>query len=135
MASQPITPELAAIKKELTKKSRPTIHENTLNAVEHELFEYIHRETKKRNVNNVTRTNAYLEFYIRFPEIHWAFLGHMVSRNGGWNMTDLKGSLLSRLLSEEEKVDFFTFLERGNWLIFQDIYKTNIYSFINQNFF
>ncbi|WP_339316414.1 DUF2515 family protein [Oceanobacillus sp. FSL W7-1304] len=122
MASQPITPELAAIKKELTKKSRPAIHENKLNAVEHELFEYIHRETKKRNVNNVTRTNAYLEFYIRFPEIHWAFLGHMVSRNGGWNMTDLKGSLLSRLLSEEEKKDFFTFLERGNWLIFQDIY-------------
>lgn len=46
----------------------------------------------------------------------------MVSRNGGWNMTDLRGELLSRLLSEEEKISFFSFLERGNWLIFQDAY-------------
>lgn len=90
--------------------------------MEHDLITYINRETKKGNVNNVTRTNAYLSFYKRFPEIHWAFLGHMVSRNGGWNMTDLKGSLLSRLLSSEEQEVFFTFLERGNWLIFQDIY-------------
>jgi hypothetical protein len=46
----------------------------------------------------------------------------MVSRNGGWNMTDLKGELLSRLLTEREQQSFFSFLERGNWLIFQDIY-------------
>ncbi len=46
----------------------------------------------------------------------------MVSRNGGWNMTDLKGSLLPRLLSINEQEQFFLFLERGNWLIFQDIY-------------
>lgn len=45
----------------------------------------------------------------------------MVSRNGGWNMTDLKGELLSHLLSESEQNDFFQFLERGNWLIFQDV--------------
>ncbi|RLL45536.1 DUF2515 domain-containing protein [Oceanobacillus piezotolerans] len=90
--------------------------------MENELIQYILRETKNRNVNNVTRTNSYLDFYKRFPEIHWAFLGHMVSRNGGWNMTDLKGSLLTRLLSSEEQEAFFTFLERGNWLIFQDIY-------------
>lgn len=45
---------------------------------------------------------AYYDYYLRYPEIHWAFLGHMVSRNGGWNMTDLKGDLLSRLLSEKE---------------------------------
>ena len=46
----------------------------------------------------------------------------MVSRNGGWNMTDLKGGLLSRLLTKKEVESFFTFLERGNWLIFQDAY-------------
>jgi hypothetical protein len=46
----------------------------------------------------------------------------MVSRNGGWNMTDLKGELLSRLLSNKEKRSYFSFLERGNWLIFQDAY-------------
>lgn len=104
------------------KKRRPKIQENQLSEGEHHLIEYIRHETKKRNVNNVTRTNAYFAYYQRFPEIHWAFLGHMVSRNGGWNMTDLKGSLLTRILSSEEQKEFFSFLERGNWLIFQDIY-------------
>ncbi|WP_240338496.1 DUF2515 family protein [Peribacillus alkalitolerans] len=79
-------------------------------------------KTKEWNKNNVTRTKAYLDFYHQHPEVHWAFLGHMVSRNGGWNMTDLKGELLSRLLSGREKRYFFSFLERGNWLIFQDAY-------------
>jgi hypothetical protein len=37
-------------------------------------------------------------------------------------MTDLKGELLSSLLTNKEKRSFFSFLERGNWLIFQDIY-------------
>ncbi len=46
----------------------------------------------------------------------------MVSRNAGWNMTDLKGSYLSKLLTEQNQEDFFLFLERGNWLIFQDAY-------------
>ncbi|WCK52537.1 DUF2515 family protein [Aneurinibacillus sp. Ricciae_BoGa-3] len=75
-----------------------------------------------KNVNNITRTISYYDFYCRHPEIHWAFLGHMVSRNGGWNMTDLKGELLSRLLTEQEQKHFFHFLERGNWLIFQDVF-------------
>ena len=30
--------------------------------------------------------------------------------------------LLSRLLTKKEVESFFTFLERGNWLIFQDAY-------------
>lgn len=76
----------------------------------------------EHNLNNVTRTMAYLEIYQQYPEIHWAFLGHMVSRNGGWNMTDLQGEYLTRLLSKKERNSFFTFLERGNWLIFQDAY-------------
>jgi hypothetical protein len=37
-------------------------------------------------------------------------------------MTDLKGEFLSTLLTEKEQQAFFTFLERGNWLIFQDAY-------------
>ncbi len=70
----------------------------------------------------MTRTRAYYQFYKRYPEIHWALLGHMVSRNGGWNMTDLKGDLYTKLLSEKDQFTFFSFLERGNWLIFQDVY-------------
>lgn len=37
-------------------------------------------------------------------------------------MTDLKGEFLTKLLSEKEQESFFYFLERGNWLIFQDVY-------------
>jgi len=73
------------------------------------LIQQIRRHTAELNTNNVTRTKAYLDFYHLHPEIHWAFLGHMVSRNGGWSMTDLKGELLSRLLSEKDKQSFFCF--------------------------
>jgi hypothetical protein len=86
------------------------------------LVEKIKMKTDDLNRDNITRTKAYLEFYQKFPDIHWAFLAHMVSRNGGWNMTDLKGDLLSDLLDKQTKLDFFSFLERANWLIFQDAF-------------
>jgi hypothetical protein len=95
---------------------------NALTPSDIKLLNKIRLVTQDNNLNNVTRTKAYLEFYLRHPEIHWAFLGHMVSRNGGWNMTDLKGEFLTKLLSKKEKESFFHFLERGNWLIFQDVY-------------
>lgn len=95
---------------------------SSLSKEEEGLLKQIKLETKEWNKNNVTRTKAYLDFYKLYPEVHWAFLGHMVSRNGGWNMTDLKGELLSRLLTNKEKRAFFSFLERGNWLIFQDAF-------------
>ncbi|MGZ9586172.1 DUF2515 family protein [Paenibacillus marinisediminis] len=117
-----ITP-LETIRKELKKKLKhsPSVS-NKLTFSEQELLNKISRMTQEHNLNNVTRTKAYLEFYLRHPEIHWAFLGHMVSRNGGWNMTDLRGEFLTKLLSRKEQESFFHFLERGNWLIFQDIY-------------
>ncbi|SHN10771.1 DUF2515 family protein [Gracilibacillus kekensis] len=89
---------------------------------ERNVIKTIHQETIKHNRNNITRTAAYLEIYKQFPEIEWAFLAHMVSRNAGWNMTDLKGGLLGKILSVEDAKRFFAFLERGNWLIFQDAY-------------
>nr|WP_263328539.1 DUF2515 domain-containing protein [Neobacillus sp. Marseille-Q6967] len=108
------------IKEELKQKKKKTV--KNLTKEEIELIERIHQETKNLNLNNVTRTKAYFDFYQKHPSIHWAFLGHMVSRNGGWNMTDLKGDHLTRLLSKSERNDYFIFLERGNWLIFQDAY-------------
>ncbi|TBL81794.1 DUF2515 domain-containing protein [Paenibacillus thalictri] len=117
--------QLNAVKKELKKKSkhiRNSVRLPALTPKDGELIERIKEKTERLNANNVTRTTAYYDFYCRHPEIHWALLGHMVSRNGGWNMTDLKGELLSRLLSEQEQKEFFHFLERGNWLIFQDVY-------------
>ncbi|XEC96991.1 DUF2515 domain-containing protein [Paenibacillus tarimensis] len=82
----------------------------------------IRKQTVRMNRNNVTRTAAYLAFYRRYPEVHWAFLAHMVSRNGGWNMTDLQGELLPRLLNRRQREATFQFLERANALIFGDAY-------------
>lgn len=118
-------PPLLSIKRDLLAASKelqaqPDIQR--LSPQNRKLVQQIQERTADKNKNNVTRTMAYYDFYRKHPEIHWAFLGHMVSRNGGWNMTDLKGDLLSRLLSEKERQQYFDFLERGNWLIFQDVY-------------
>lgn len=122
MKKPQVSENLKEIKECLIKK-RKTKNANLYLAKEEEiLLQQIRIKTNEWNLNNVTRTKAYLDFYRKFPEIHWAFLGHMVSRNGGWNMTDLRGEMLSRLLNEKTKKDFFAFLERGNWLIFQDAY-------------
>ena len=118
----PLSPSLLKVKKELKKKGNKNIMKKDLSPEEKTLIQEIQSQTRKLNKNNITRTKAYFDFYSRHPEIHWAFLGHMVSRNGGWNMTDLKGGILSRLLTQKERVSFFAFLERGNWLIFQDAY-------------
>ncbi|WP_066061924.1 DUF2515 domain-containing protein [Neobacillus soli] len=113
---------LESITEELKKKSKfPTVVPKP-SKIERMLVGQITSKTREHNLNNVTRTKAYLEFYLRHPEVQWAFLGHMVSRNGGWNMTDLKGEFLTRLVPKKERNLFFSFLERGNWLIFQDVY-------------
>ncbi len=116
----PLSKTLKTIKRMLITKD-PAI-KRVLSAQDLKLLTKIKNETALLNKNNVTRTLSYLDFYKRHPEIHWAFLGHMVSRNGGWNMTDLKGGFLSKLLTKKESQAFFHFLERGNWLIFQDAY-------------
>jgi hypothetical protein len=114
------TKPILDIKNALIKSKTRPLPKPTKEEVE--LIDDIKRKTKELNLNNVTRTKAYLDFYRIHPEIHWAFLAHMVSRNGGWNMTDLKGDLISRLLDKQAKHEFFSFLERGNWLIFQDAF-------------
>lgn len=112
------------VKKELKKKMKkkssgllPCLSEN-----DKQCIHLIREQTRQLNQNNVTRTQAYFQFYLQHPEIHWALLGHMVSRNVGWNMTDLKGELLTKLLPERDQEAFFSFLERGSWLIFQDVF-------------
>jgi len=82
----------------------------------------IRRKTSVANLNNLTRTSAYLQFYLNHPEVEWALLAHLISRNGGWNMTDLRGDWLPRLLKTDEIKSFYAFLERCNWLIFHDAY-------------
>jgi len=112
------------VKKELKKKAKkkssgilPSLSEK-----DKQCIQFIREQTRQQNQNNVTRTQAYFQFYLQHPEIHWALLGHMVSRNVGWNMTDLKGDFLTKLLPEKDQKAFFSFLEQGSWLIFQDVF-------------
>ncbi|MBB6632711.1 DUF2515 family protein [Cohnella thailandensis] len=86
------------------------------------LVRRIREETERLNRNNVTRTAAYLEMYGRHPELHWALLAHLVSRNGGWSMTDLRGEWLPKLLDQETIRLTFRMLEACNALIFRDAY-------------
>ncbi|WP_010271249.1 DUF2515 family protein [Paenibacillus senegalensis] len=103
-------------------QTSPAIPFDRLTAEELQWVETIREHTETANRNNLTRTQAYLDIYLKHPELHWAFLAHMVSRNGGWNMTDLRGDLLSRLLDKEQIEALFALLEKANALIFQDAY-------------
>ncbi|MCY8209723.1 DUF2515 family protein, partial [Bacillus subtilis] len=86
------------------------------------LLSRIERQTKIKNADNISRTNAYKAFYDRHPEIKWSLLASFVSRNAGWSMTDLKGSLFQLGLRERQQKWFFLAYERANWLIFSDAY-------------
>lgn len=82
----------------------------------------IQDETGRHNIDNISRTDAYFQFYKRHPEIKWAFLASMVSRNAGWNMCDLEGDWMPRLLDESTRRLLYLTYERANWLIFHDAY-------------
>ncbi|MDY0408289.1 DUF2515 family protein [Virgibacillus soli] len=83
---------------------------------------FITNETKKHNLDNISRTNAYFAFYLKHPEIKWAFLASVVSRNAGWNMTDLVLPVFKQTLGEIENNQLFHTYEKANWLIFSDAY-------------
>jgi hypothetical protein len=85
-------------------------------------IEFILYETKKNNVDNISRTKAYFDFFIMYPEITWAFLASMVSRNGGWNMCDLEGEWFPKIIPKEKRALLFQTFECANWQIFQDAY-------------
>lgn len=87
-----------------------------------ELTRYIQELTGKLNKDNISRTNAYKKYFDRHPEVKWALLASFVSRNAGWSMTDLKGSLFGPGLSDAQQKWLFLTYERANWLIFSDAY-------------
>ncbi|MGF7047068.1 hypothetical protein J2T13_001570 [Paenibacillus sp. DS2015] len=86
------------------------------------ILQQIRDATTQANRSNLTRTKAYLACYEAYPELHWALLAHLVSRNGGWNMSDLKGGLMNDLMTSPLRDDIYRMLERCNALIFQDAY-------------
>lgn len=110
------------------------------------------------NRNNVTRTYYYATFWSRHPEVPWALLAHLVSRNAGYQMSDLKRyklwkdilagaaigglspttvpTLLVPILSNvatSELQALFALLEAGNFLIFHDVMpQLEVYSWAKQ---
>lgn len=119
----PVTREEAAqLRKEWSRLLSSPGEPPAPTAEEKTLINRITQAVEAANRNNVTRTAAYGEMYRKHPELHWAFLAHMVSRNGGWSMTDLHGELHPHLLDRQARRDLFLFLERANALIFQDAY-------------
>ncbi|WP_067725514.1 DUF2515 family protein [Oceanobacillus damuensis] len=86
------------------------------------LLHYITNSVTSHNVDNISRTKAYQNYFIRHPEIKWSLVASIVSRNAGWNMTDLYLPPFQGLLSKKERTRLFMTYERANWLIFSDAY-------------
>ena len=86
------------------------------------LYNEICNKVQKYNVNNLTRTSSYLALFKKHPELEWSFLAHMVSRNAGYHMTDIRSHILSHVLDSHEQRSLFTFLERCNSAIFEDAF-------------
>ena len=96
-------------------------------------------ERPRHNRDNLTRTAYYLAYWKAHPEVMWALLAHLVSRNAGYQMTDLRrqiercrrGSRWLRPIGDRVNAaaraertfgHLLRFLEAGNYLIFHDAY-------------
>ncbi|WP_396954449.1 DUF2515 family protein [Niallia sp.] len=89
---------------------------------EEKLITRIRLITDKCNLDNISRTNAYLRYYNKNQEIQWAFLASQVSRNAGWNMCDLNGVWIPQVVSQKKRQQIYLTYEKANWLIFNDAY-------------
>ncbi|MFE8702080.1 DUF2515 family protein [Cytobacillus sp. FJAT-54145] len=109
---------------EILQADKDQIHQPfvTTSSEERKIIRTIREQVFIHNENNVTRTSAYLKYFLRNPNVHWAFLAHMVSRNGGYYMTDLKSSFFKDIIPSHEQKRYFLFLERCNAYIFQDAF-------------
>ncbi len=63
----------------------------------------IKSETRRANRDNISRTIMYEQFYFRHPEIKWSLLAGIVSRNAGWNMTDLESKWFQHSLKKSDR--------------------------------
>jgi hypothetical protein len=87
-----------------------------------QVIQKISAATNSQNRDNISRTVSYADFFKRNPEIRWAMLASMVSRNAGYSMCDLKGDWFPRMLTSDTRKHLFLTYERANWLIFQDAF-------------
>lgn len=87
-------PALWPLARELAKAKEARQAANSLATTEQDTIAEIRRKTAASNADNLDRTSTYLTFFHKHPEVHWSLLAHLVSRNAGWSMTDLRGELL-----------------------------------------
>lgn len=106
----------------LAGDDRASATQQAISAEDEDLLRLIREETRQMTRNNLTRTDAYYAIFKACRELHWALLAHLVSRNGGYNMTDLHRRAVKAITSEADRVAFFSFLERCNDVIFRDAY-------------
>ena len=99
-----------------------TLHIHSAGSDGERLIAIINNLTRKWNKDNISRTKAYLHFYRRHPEVKWAFLASMVSRNAGWNMCDLESPLYKKALDRPYRQALFMAYEKANYLIFRDAF-------------
>jgi hypothetical protein len=78
--------------------------------------------TVAENRDNVSRTCAYADYYSRNPDIGWALLASLVSRNAGYLMTDLRREPVTAILPPAAAERFFLALEACNSAIFLDAF-------------
>jgi hypothetical protein len=93
------------------------------------VFEAFLDERLARNVDNIARTESYLELYAHSrahgAELPWLLMAHMVSRHAGYLMTDLARTLEDARTPRTPTVrqvieNVMGLLERANFLIFHD---------------
>lgn len=85
-------------------------------------------ELRDRNVDNVARTDSYLQLYAwtrdAGRELPWVLMAHLVSRNAGYLMSDLARQLDGKAGADPALAaameNLFALLERANFLIFED---------------
>lgn len=89
-------------------------------------LEHAAAELDVRNVDNVARTESYLELYAfsraSGTDLPWLLMAHLVSRNAGYMMTDL-ALAIDRTRDAQLRASMttlFVMLERANYLIFHD---------------
>ncbi|MET3682304.1 hypothetical protein ABID56_000383 [Alkalibacillus flavidus] len=86
------------------------------------LIHDIREQTFLHNRDNIARTLAYNHYFQQNPEIKWSLLAHIVSRNAGWNMTDLELPSFKTILTDPQRKALFLTYESINWFIFRDAY-------------
>jgi Protein of unknown function (DUF2515) len=100
---------------------------------EQSIIDIIKAKTIQQNMDNISRTKAYATYFEYNKEIKWAFLASMVSRNAGWNMTDLEGAWYPIVLSPDIRKTLFLTYEKANWTIFSDAFpQLLLYQFSKQ---